>query len=1536
MKKNMQNYFIFFIILFLILYNKIKGEDNEFKSSYPNCLLLPNGEIFIANSKGIFICDNDLTKEEKYYPYENIEVNFNTIKTISTQTEIVQFPGKEGIIICLVKNALYFFKSDGEYLFMDFLPELDYTNSFFNLIDYKICENFYFYIITFIFQKNIYILYYKVKEDERNYLIFNTKFSPFYFDYPGIAIYNKDLGCKIMDSQSKGKVLTCCFQTESGFFIVIQSFIIEKNFEPIGEDVYAKIASINSDIITSVVSEDGKNLITFYRDIAFYGYFFIFNIDTNSIIKNGPLIKKCSGNPNKFKLYYVKETQEYVFLCTDDINHISVVRMRKDFSIVNNDSYTSANFFLENSFNILNLIYEKQFDKYLVIIDASSGVDKFIIDTDFNSSFPGGELPIPFPEDPPINHTYSLSSSNKYYVKIVKNYLKSSITVNDMDGKIIDFFDEKDPTFLRADNGTINKSLYAINIFHNSEFKGKLKYILENGEEKELIPNEKLFGEFKLKYIPQKNNLGYQQSFTFEIFLRNFSLVSTYREYVFFVCANNCSCINDVYSCPSCATNYSFLDNRFKCISNLDLKYGTFYDKENDIYYSCHERCKTCGSPYKNFMKEMNCTSCYEEREEFMNGTTCYEKNCNYLFYRDNYTHIKTCINETSCPEDYPILDNITNECKLNFTNDNINKIPVYDDSKLISIIFDILSGSKNISSREFDKINRTFTILSNLIIHKNIDYFKDDILFKGKDAIFQLTTTENQEKANPNSETSIIDLGECEKIIKRNISHEEDPTPLIILKIDIKKSEMKTKVVEYEVYNPYTRKKINLDICSNTKITVLSPVDLTNEETSLYDNLNGQGYELFDANNSFYQDFCTQYTSQNGTDVILIDRKTYFYDENAILCENICKYGGVNTKTKKAHCQCNVKTKVDFDANYFYADKFLEGFYKVENYTNYQVLFCYKLVFSKKGIKKNICFYILLSLFFLFVSLMITNIFLAMKKIDEIIFKIFQDKYMFDYLKKIIMSRRNKGSNKCLDNNKIKKNNLNLKENIKDIKQNPDIFNIGQHTKKHSWLDRLKKQKSSKIISRKIGISNKFTNSNKKINISDNDKINKNVNKNGKNLMNLLDNVPLDINKKNSKNYINYSNNIPDKKYFNNNIQVINNYNFYNCEGKKEKDIIINENNNKEVDSNKKNYLKKKSSKKCVNETYLISDKFDNPNPPLKKKKENDIDDEIENTECGNKSPVKKIYKRKKSNIKIRNSHKNDIDETPKTLISYNQSFKNSKNEDNSETYKISKKIGQNINIDNINKKYKTKKRKNIKKNNNNNKNIKYIDEEFNRMDYEEAIISDQRTYWQYYYSLLKKKHMIILTFIANNDYNVFILKFSLFIISLILFFALNTLFFRDSSMQQIFIDQGKFRLIYQIPQILYSTLISSIMIFILKQLSLSQNELIKIKREPDKAKSKKIANQSKKNLRIKLYVYFILALLLIIFCWYYVTAFGAVYPNTQIYLLEDTWISFLVSMIYPFAYNLIPGLFRMTSLKAKNRDKKWMYDFSGILSKL
>ena len=220
--------------------------------------------------------------------------------------------------------------------------------------------------------------------------------------------------------------------------------------------------------------------------------------------------------------------------------------------------------------------------------------------------------------------------------------------------------------------------------------------------------------------------------------------------------------------------------------------------------------------------------------------------------------------------------------------------------------------------------------------------------------------------------------------------------------------------------------------------------------------------------------------------------------------------------------------------------------------------------------------------------------------------------------------------------------------------------------------------------------------------------------------------------------------------------------------------------------------------------------------------------------------------------------------------------------------------------------------------------------------MDYEESILYDKRNYWQYYWSLLKKKHMIILTFVSNDDYNVFLLKCSLFILSISLFFAINTLFYRDSTMHNIFSEQGRYNLLYQIPQILYSTMISFVMTLILKKLSLSQNELIKIKNELDQTKSKKLADESKNCLRIKLYSFFFVGLCFFGFFWYYISVFSAVYTNTQIYLIKDTLMSFGISMSYPLIINLFPGLFRLYALKSEKKDKKCWFQTGQIISLL
>ena len=350
-------------------------------------------------------------------------------------------------------------------------------------------------------------------------------------------------------------------------------------------------------------------------------------------------------------------------------------------------------------------------------------------------------------------------------------------------------------------------------------------------------------------------------------------------------------------------------------------------------------------------------------------------------------------------------------------------------------------------------------------------------------------------------------------------------------------------------------------------------------------------------------------------------------------------------------------------------------------------------------------------------------------------------------------------------------------------------------------------------------------------------------------------------------------------------------------------------------------------------------------PNPPLKKNAaflSNILDNNryknqnqsLDSSSSDNKTLFKNQFKGslKNQKIKLFFNSKDFNGEKPNKLISSNQGSISFKNEDITSKKQLLQNISKNkLNIqENQIEKSKPVEKEIIKKN------IKYIDAELNKMDYENALIYDQRDYLKYYISLLKKKHLIILVFISNDDYNVFLLKFSLFILSISLFFSLNTLFFRDSTMKHLFKNEGKFDFLYQIPQVLYSTIISSIMTFILKKLSLSQNDLIQLKKQSDRKEAKIMANKAKKRLKIKLYIFFFIGLELLLFCWYYITAFCAVYPNTQIHLLKDTLISFGISMLYPFIINLIPGLFRIPSLKAVKKDKKCLYNTSKIISKI
>ena len=75
----------------------------------------------------------------------------------------------------------------------------------------------------------------------------------------------------------------------------------------------------------------------------------------------------------------------------------------------------------------------------------------------------------------------------------------------------------------------------------------------------------------------------------------------------------------------------------------------------------------------------------------------------------------------------------------------------------------------------------------------------------------------------------------------------------------------------------------------------------------------------------------------------------------------------------------------------------------------------------------------------------------------------------------------------------------------------------------------------------------------------------------------------------------------------------------------------------------------------------------------------------------------------------------------------------------------------------------------------------------------------------------------------------------------------------------------------------------------------------------------------------------YLISTFLMFLFFWYAISAFCAVYPNTQGIFIADSYTSFLMGLLYPFILYSIPAALRVLSLKAKKKKNlKILYSLS------
>ena len=307
------------------------------------------------------------------------------------------------------------------------------------------------------------------------------------------------------------------------------------------------------------------------------------------------------------------------------------------------------------------------------------------------------------------------------------------------------------------------------------------------------------------------------------------------------------------------------------------------------------------------------------------------------------------------------------------------------------------------------------------------------------------------------------------------------------------------------------------------------------------------------------------------------------------------------------------------------------------------------------------------------------------------------------------------------------------------------------------------------------------------------------------------------------------------------------------------------------------------------------------------------DINDKNKNNINGNKTP--KTNFSKDTNIAFLNINLNSKEKKKKSL----RKKKNVENENSMNVLKRKSAIFQTLKINNI-----------IKKTN-----VEiYTDNELNSMDYEEALKYDQRNFVQYYFSLIKNQHLLIFTFFQCSDYNSQMIKFELFLFSYSLNYVISAMFYTDDTMHKIYVDEGDFDIIYQLPQMIYSSILSFIIEFALGNLGLYEDNITEVRNlKKDKKGLNQIIRDVSRCIKIKAAFFFIIAYILTFAFWIYLGCFCAVYKNTQIHLLKEVSSSFVISFASPFWMYLFPSFLRIISLQNKTNDRPYLYKISKFL---
>ena len=197
------------------------------------------------------------------------------------------------------------------------------------------------------------------------------------------------------------------------------------------------------------------------------------------------------------------------------------------------------------------------------------------------------------------------------------------------------------------------------------------------------------------------------------------------------------------------------------------------------------------------------------------------------------------------------------------------------------------------------------------------------------------------------------------------------------------------------------------------------------------------------------------------------------------------------------------------------------------------------------------------------------------------------------------------------------------------------------------------------------------------------------------------------------------------------------------------------------------------------------------------------------------------------------------------------------------------------------------------------------FTNENINELPFTQAILKDKRNFFQIFISVINQKIELVNLILGKNKIKIILIY--QYILSLLIEFFFNTFLYTDDVVSNKYHNNGKLEVIVTLSLSIISNIITSIILTFLnfsKGVEERLEQILEIKNEFSYLYA---IQKFIRILKIRVFLYLIIEIILICLSFYYVAIFCIIYNNSQISLLINYFISLLESLILSIIISIV-----------------------------